>query len=345
MIYFFIYNIGKRHFPLTFGSSFCTPFFFFQQLEFDGKTINAHNREILDLKRTAIHEIQVLDNVNALHVELKEQEQLLTMFTKQRDEAISNKNQYDLTLKTLRQEGTRLQNYIDSQKAVTVERQQLVARTKVLEEIHDVCRSLSAWKLTRMVSSRVELIYEHSNGSFHVIQVEFAAKAPGLICSLQLNTSNMNKNNVLDSFSNLIASFQSRWNNMVQNSTSLIELQRSMQTMDVEIGRMQALDADISSLSKHFVIPKGIHFSKEEQESSICSFTVNFSCLEPASKWNVNFEILRGYPFSQVNIVPETEFGNSPVVSEICDVAFGYNRLERACQYLQDIFYKHIKKK
>ena len=136
-------------------------FFFFQQLEFDGKTINAHNREILDLKRTAIHEIQVLDNVNALHVELKEQEQLLTMFTKQRDEAISNKNQYDLTLKTLRQEGTRLQNYIDSQKAVTVERQQLVARTKVLEEIHDVCRSLSAWKLTRMVSSRVELIYEH----------------------------------------------------------------------------------------------------------------------------------------------------------------------------------------
>ena len=79
----------------------------------------------------------------------------------------------------------------------------------------------------------------------------------------------------------------------------------------------------------------------DAQSPSVCSFTVHFSCLEPASKWSVGFDVSRGYPFGRVNIVPETEFGSAPSdVADICDVAFGYTRLERACEYLNDLFLK-----
>ena len=136
---------------------------------------------------------------------------------------------------------------------------------------------------------------------------------------------------------------------MVQEATSLSELQRAMQSIDVEIGRLQALDRDLSAVASRFVIPKGIHIhsvGEGSPDSSMCSFTVNFSCLEPASKWNVGFDVLRGYPFGRVNIVPETEFGNSPAnVADICDVAFGYMRLERACEHLTKTFFTAIANK
>ena len=306
------------------------------------------------MKHAAIQEIQVLESVSALHAKLHQQEQVLISFVNERDEAIAARHEQEMTLKAFREEGATLRKSIDSQKAVTVEKQALVARTKVLEEIHDVCRSLSAWKLTRMLATRVELVYEHSNGSFHVIEVQFAAKPPGIICSLKFSMKSSSNKKVskkttasrseaLDFFPDLVASLDPVWTRMVQNAKTLPALQRAMQTIDIEMGRMQALDADLSAAARRFVIPKGIQIRSvgegKEKSTSICSFTANFSCLEPASKWNVGFDVRRGYPFGCVNIVPETEFGISPAnVSDISDVAFGYGRIERACEYLEKVF-------
>jgi hypothetical protein len=316
------------------------------QLEFDKNTIKAHNQEILDLKHAATYESQSLEKVIALHAELQEQEQVLSMFAKQREEATATRNQHELTLKSLRKEGTRLRNSSDRQKAVSIEKEELISRTKVLEEIHDVCRSLCAWKLTQMSASRVELVYEHQHGSSHVIQMRFAAKTPSIICNLTFNPSavsnTLNDSEHFDFFPRLTASLDPVWNKMVQEARSLPALQSAMQSIDVEIGRMQALDRDLSAVASRFVIPKGIqiHSFGGGVNSNICSFTVHFSCLEPVSKWNVNVDVLRGYPFGRVNIVPEAEFGNSPAnVADICDVAFGYTRLERACEYLAKTFF------
>jgi len=301
------------------------------------------------LTHAATQESESLEKVVTLHAELQEQEQVLAMFAKQREEATASRNQYELTLKSLREEGTRLRNSIDSQKAVSIEKEGLMSRTKVLEEIHDVCRSLCAWKLSKMSASRVELVYEHQNGSSHVIQLQFAAKAPSIICELTFNpstTSNASNNSEhFDFFKRLTASLDPVWNKLVQEATSLPALQHAMQSIDVEIGRMQALDRDLSAVASRFVIPKGIQIHSVSvgggaNSNNICSFTVHFSCLEPASKWNVGFDVLRGYPFGRVNIVPEAEFGNSPAnVADICDVAFGYTRLERACEYLAKTFF------
>ena len=290
-----------------------------------------------------------------LHAELHEQEQVLTMFATQRDAAVATRVQYDLTLQSLRQEGIQLRHFIDGQKAVTVEKEELVSRTKTLEEIHDVCRSLSAWKLTKMSATQVELVYEHLKGSSHVIQVQFAAQAPALVCNLKFykHTSG-GVCDASDFFARFVASLNPTWSNMVHAVHCLSELQSAMQSIDIEIGRMQALDQDLSSVSSLYAIPKGvqIHSSAAASAASttsttsaalpsttMCSFTVHFSCLEPASKWNVGFDVKRGYPFGRVDIVPETEFGNSPTnVEDICDVAFGYMRLERACEHLNGTF-------
>lgn len=325
------------------------------QLEFDANTIKAHNREITDLKNAAVLQSQSLQQIVTLHTELHEQEQVLTMYAKERDEAIAMRNQQELSLKSLQKEGTELRQSIDREQTVTIEKEQLAARTKVLEEIHDVCRSLSAWKLTKMSATRAELVYEHHNGASHIIQVQFAAKAPAIVCTLTFCNNPSSVLNVSSGyFSDLVASLNSTWSEMVQNVMSLSELQHAMQSIDVEMGRMQALDQDLTAVSKRFAIPKGIQVGVVDangannmdapaatQSPSVCSFTVHFSCLEPASKWSVGFDVSRGYPFGRVNIVPETEFGSAPSnVADICDVAFGYTRLERACEYLNDLFKK-----
>jgi hypothetical protein len=324
------------------------------QLAFDENTIEAHDREIVDVKRAAVLQSQSLQSIISLHTELQEQEQVLTMFAKQRDEAIALKNQHNISLKSLREEGLKLRHFIDSHKAVTIEKGKLISRAKILEEIHDVCRSLSAWKLTKLLPTRVELVYEHQNKTSHIIDVEFAAKTPAIVCALKYSTNFHGSTNGASKaksdsnfFSRLIASLNPVWSNMVESVDTLQELQSVMQSIDVEMGRLQALDQDLSAVSKRFVIPKGIDVPINDNDgakddmhtTTVCRFTVHFSCLEPASKWNVGFVVLRGYPFGRVNIVPETEFGNSPTnVADICDVAFGYTRLERACEHLQKIF-------
>ena len=47
----------------------------------------------------------------------------------------------------------------------------------------------------------------------------------------------------------------------------------------------------------------------------------------------------RGYPFGWVEIATQSEFGAKPLdLVGIADVAFGYGRLERACEHLEKIF-------
>ena len=150
----------------------------------------------------------------------------------------------------------------------------------------------------------------------------------------------------------LVAVLGPHWERLVADAHSLGELQRAMHQIDLEMGRMQVLDGDLRNVLRRFVVPQGVEvvgvgdvearsgaYGVPRGMETVCRFTVGFSCLVPASKWSVRLSVKRGYTFGWVEIAPQSEIGAKPLdVTGIADVAFGYGRLEWACEHLEKIF-------
>ncbi len=317
----------------------------------------------------------------ALHTELREQEKVLAMFAQQRAAAAADKTKQESRMRALREEGADLRALIASRDARDSRREGLLARVQALEEIHDVCQALSAWRLGEMTGTvgtagGFSLTYGHADGSTHTIGVRFAAKKPNIVCALtyapavglvaKVAAARLGASGACAStglLRQLVGILGPGWTRQVAGARTLAALQVVMQQIDVEMGRMQALNADLGAVLERFPVKGGevrVQEAREEEEEeeegneeeegtaavqTCCSFTVGFVCVEPSVKWNVHFDIKRGYPFGWVEVRSETEIGSLDIdVTHIEDVAFGYGRLERACAHLQRIFDKQCAK-
>ena len=225
-----------------------------------------------------------------------------------------------------------------------------------------------------MPDDQASLVYTYTDKSTHTIVVQFAAKAPAILCNLILTPVRSRAAVVAQVRSGsggggdgllpqLVAVLGPHWERLVADAHSLGELQRAMHQIDLEMGRMQALDGDLRNVLRRFVVPQGVEvvgvgdvearsgaYGVPRGMETVCRFTVGFSCLSPAStvgfsclapasKWSVRLSVKRGYTFGWVEIAPQSEFRAKPLdVTGIADVAFGYGRLERACEHLEKIF-------
>ena len=299
-----------------------------------------------------------MDSVLSLHTELHEQEKVLAMYVAQRDEVLAEKQRQEDSLSSLRSEEALLQASISDRRSAESRRTALLARVQALQEMNDLLVGhLSSFKveLLPMLPSgggKAHLVYTHTDGGQHIVTINFAAKAQAIICKLHYLRTNRVLAGDRKLISQLVNVFGSHWRTNIEACKSMPALQRAMQDMDLEMGRMHALHNDLEQVLKKFVVPGSVKVCQPDHENdnsepagdpkgmeSICSFTVSFSSLSPASKWSVKLSVMRGYPFGWVKIEPESEFGAKPVdVTGITDVAFGYGRLLRACEYLENIF-------
>ena len=307
---------------------------------------------------SAAEDIAAMDKVLALHTELHEQEKILAMYVAQRDEAVAEKTKNEETLTSLRNEEATLQSCIRDRRSTEERREALLSRVQALEEMNDLfVGHLSSWKLelTPTLPSKggkTRMVYTHGDGSTHTVTIDYAAKAQAIICALTYAPSRKSRaSSAATLMARLVRAMGPHWTAMVARAKALPALQTAMQRIDLEMGRMQALHADLDRVLQRFVVPGGVqaveHVAAAEEGGdeaprgmeSVCSFTVSFSCLSPASKWAVHLEVKRGYPFGWVKITPQSEFGAKPLdVTGITDVAFGYGRLWRACEHLETIF-------
>ena len=74
------------------------------QLVFDSETIEARSCEVIKLTQEAQDEMAALDHVLALHAELHEQENVISMFMGQRDEALAAQRAQQDEMASLRAE-------------------------------------------------------------------------------------------------------------------------------------------------------------------------------------------------------------------------------------------------
>ena len=299
-----------------------------------------------------------MSKVLALHTELHEQEKILSMYITQRDEAIAEKCKQEEALAKLRNEEASLQSCIRDRRSTEDRHEALLWRVQALEEMNDLYAGhLSSWKLELSPilpsnGGQVRLVYMHPDGSSHAVTVKFAAKAQAIICTLDFTPSkNVRASSAATLMSRLLSSLGPHWMPMIKGAKALPELQAALQHIDLEMGRMQALHADLDRVLQRFVVPGGVQVVEQVKNSttgknntpdgmeSVCEFTVSYSCLSPASKWAVHLDVKRGYPFGWVKITPKSEFGAKPLdVTGITNVAFGYGRLLRACEHLEKIF-------
>ena len=52
--------------------------------------------------------------------------------------------------------------------------------------MHDVSCALMSWELTEVCQTQASLVCTHTDKSTHTIVVQFAAKAPAILCNLIL---------------------------------------------------------------------------------------------------------------------------------------------------------------
>ena len=107
-----------------------------------------------------------------------------------------------------------------------------------------------------MCETQTLLVYTHTDKSTHTIVVQFAAKAPAILCNLIFAPVRSRAAVVAQARSGsgsggdgllpeLVAVLGPHWERLVADAHSLGELQRAMHQIDLEMGRMQALDGDL----------------------------------------------------------------------------------------------------
>ena len=303
--------------------------------------MEARTKELDRIQHGMNAEMTSSRDILRLHDELKEQEEVLAIFQTQRNNAREQQKVQQEKFQLLSQESEDLRKKIQQHTDNKIAISRGLKHVQEQQTLFDVCSSLTSWTVTETTATCSVLVRKHCDGSESRIRVQFAAKPPNIICQWS-----MEEGDSLTLLARLCSKVKSDWAMRVNAAKTLPALQQAMQYVDLEVTRLEALVRDLELVRQYYVVPES-HIAiagEHPTPDSCCTFVVSFSCLEPASQWSVRFDVKRGYPFGLVEVTSETEFGARPLdISNLHDVAFGYGRLLRACQYLEPMFQEACK--
>jgi hypothetical protein len=309
-----------------------------EKLNEDLKHLNAEMERAKSIEFSLEHELVSLSKLISLQDNVQGQEDVLAMFQSRVHTLKQNVLRTQETIASLKAQRKQMTLRIEEQDDLIECRERLSNEVRAVQSVFELTSQLSGWKCREMLSHSIQFERLHGNGMRHTLSVNTKLINGSSVISSDIWLVDERAFDEKSIFHELLAAQDVACDSTVRHIGSIKDLRDAMLALDVMFGRCRLLANEFEHVCDSFICENVLY-----GRGSHLSFTICLTSTHPEpTKWTADVAVGFGYPAGEMTVNIKSAFGVSVGEFNLRAVGKGFNRLLRACQAIQSLFYETL---